>query len=56
MGKWGERTGGLSALYNSSQEFSRKHVEERIFLSAMNGLGARIRTDYVAYALERFGG
>ncbi|KIO28289.1 hypothetical protein M407DRAFT_22498 [Tulasnella calospora MUT 4182] len=38
------------------QEFSRKDVEQRVFLSAMDGLGARVRTDYVSYALERFGG
>ncbi|KAG9041628.1 hypothetical protein FS837_011947 [Tulasnella sp. UAMH 9824] len=38
------------------QEFSRKDVEQTVFLSATDGLGARVRADYIAYALARFGG
>ncbi|KAG8925065.1 hypothetical protein FRC01_010729 [Tulasnella sp. 417] len=38
------------------QEFSRKDAEQSIFLSTTDGLGARIRADYTAYALERYGG
>ncbi|KIO19093.1 hypothetical protein M407DRAFT_224161 [Tulasnella calospora MUT 4182] len=38
------------------QEFGRQNVEQGIFLSATDGLGARVRADYFEYALERFGG
>lgn len=39
-----------------SQEFGRKNVEQMAFLSATDGLGARVRTDYISYAVNRFGG
>ncbi|KAG8939672.1 hypothetical protein FRC04_006079 [Tulasnella sp. 424] len=38
------------------QEFARKDAEQTVFLSATAGLGARVRTDYLTYAVNRFGG
>ncbi|KAG9042437.1 hypothetical protein FS837_010885, partial [Tulasnella sp. UAMH 9824] len=38
------------------QEFGRKDPHQPPFLSASDGLGARIRSRYIDYALQRFGG
>ncbi|KAG8925798.1 hypothetical protein FRC01_009688 [Tulasnella sp. 417] len=38
------------------QEIGRKTVGQNLFLSANDGLGARVRAGYIDYALQRFGG
>lgn len=35
-----------------SQEFTWKNVEQMVFLSAKDGLGARVRTDYITYTVN----
>ncbi|KIO26170.1 hypothetical protein M407DRAFT_24503 [Tulasnella calospora MUT 4182] len=38
------------------QEMVRKDVHNDVFIAATSGLGARVRADYIAFALDKFGG
>ncbi|KIO17895.1 hypothetical protein M407DRAFT_32428 [Tulasnella calospora MUT 4182] len=39
-----------------AQEFRRKGEEGEVFLSTLGGLGSRVRSDYIKYAVARYGG
>lgn len=44
------------SVISCRQEFSRQDPQQSPFLSATDGLGGQIRTRYIDYALQRFGG